>query len=126
MEKKKIRNDLILIFVIFALCISAIVIVLLSHRRKDNLVAKVYVRNDVVEVIDLSIKEERLYEIEGTEGYLTISAKNGGVAVIHSDCPNQDCVHMGYVYETNRPIICIHNGVYIIIVGKAFNDVEAG
>lgn len=125
MEKKKIRNDLILIFVILALCIGAIVIVLLN-RRKDNLVAKVYVRNDVVEVIDLSIKEERLYEIEGTEGHLTISAKNGGVAVIHSDCPHQDCVHMGYVYETNHPIICAHNGVYIIIVGKAFNDVEAG
>ena len=125
MEKKKIRNDLILIFVILALCVASILVVLLN-RKKDNLVAKVYVRNDLVEVIDLSIKEERLYEIEGTEGHLTVSAKNGGVAVIESDCPHQDCVQMGYVYETNHPIICAHNGVYIIIVGAPVNDAEAG
>ena len=66
----------------------------------------------------------KIYSMYAKEIYQ--AAKNGGVAVIHADCPHQDCVHMGYVYETNHPIICAHNGVYIIIVGEVYNDTEAG
>lgn len=125
MDKKVLRNDIILIASL--LLVAAItLIVVLCTRVKTNLVAKVYVQDQIVEVIDLSKKEDADYVIDGLKGKVHIHTHDGGIAVTESNCPHQDCVHMGYVKETNRPIICAYNAVYIIIVGQSANDVEIG
>ena len=123
MNKKVLRNDLILIGSLLVLAIISLALVL-TLKTKKNLQAKVYVQNEVVEVIDLSKKEEKDYYVQGLKGQVHIHTKNGGIAIVESNCPHQDCVNMGYVYETNRPIICAYNAVYIIIEGKANFDVE--
>ena len=123
MDKKALRNDIILIGSLLVLAVISLVLVL-TLKTKKNLVAKVYVQNDVVEVIDLSKKEEKDYYVQGLKGEVHIHTKNGGIAIVESNCPHQDCVNMGYVYETNRPIICAYNAVYIVIEGKANFDVE--
>ena len=123
MDKKVLRNDLILIGSLLVLAVISLVLVL-TLKTKKNLVAKVYIQNEVVEVIDLSKKEEKDYYVQGLKGQVHIHTKNGGIAIVESNCPHQDCVNMGYVYETNRPIICAYNAVYIIIEGKANFDVE--
>lgn len=123
MDKKTLRNDLILIGSLLVVAVISLVLVL-TLKTKKNLQAKVYVQNDVVEVIDLSKKEEKDYYVNGLKSVVHIHTKNGGIAVVESGCPHQDCVHMGYVYETNRPIICAYNAVYIVIEGKASFDVE--
>ena len=123
MNKKVLRNDLILIGSLLVLAIISLVLVL-TLKSKKNLQAKVYVQNEVVEVIDLSKKEEKDYYVQGLKGQVHIHTKNGGIAIVESNCPHQDCVNMGYVYETNRPIICAYNAVYIVIEGKANFDVE--
>ena len=125
MDKKKLRNDLILIGSLLIATTIALVVIL-STRIKTNLVAKVYVQNNVVEVIDLNQKEVRNYDIEGINGHVHVRAKNGAIAIIESNCPHQDCVHMGYVNTTNRPIICAYNAVYIVIEGTTYNDVVVG
>ena len=125
MDKKKLRNDIILIISLLLVVTIPLVIIFMT-QKKDNLFARVYVQNDLVETIDLSIKEERTYRIKGLTGYAVISAKDGGVAIIESDCPHKDCVNMGYVYTTNRPIICAPLGIYVYIVGEMINDVEVG
>ena len=125
MDKKKLRNDIILIISLL-LVVTIPLVIIFATRKKDNLFARVYVQNDLVETIDLSIKEERTYRIKGLTGYAVISAKDGGVAIIESDCPHKDCVNMGYVYTTNRPIICAPLGIYVYIVGEMINDVEVG
>ena len=123
MNKKILRNDLILIGSLLVLAIISLILVL-TLKTKKNLQAKVYVQNEVVEVIDLSKKEEKDYYVQGIKGQVHIHTKNGGIAIVESNCPHQDCVNMGYVYETNRPIICAYNAVYIVIEGKANYDVE--
>ena len=123
MNKKVLRNDLILIGSLLVLAVISLVLVL-TLKTKKNLQAKVYVQNEVQEVIDLSKKEEKDYYVQGLKGQVHIHTKNGGIAIVESNCPHQDCVNMGYVYETNRPIICAYNAVYIIIEGKANFDVE--
>lgn len=123
MDKKTLRNDLILIISLLVVAVLSLVLVL-CLRTKKNLIAKVYVQNEVVETIDLSKKEENDYYVQGLKGIVHIHTKDGGIAIVESNCPHQDCVNMGYVYETNRPIICAYNAVYIIIEGQAINDVE--
>ena len=125
MDKKVLRNDIILIASLFLVALVTFIVVF-STRVKTNLVAQVYVQDQIVETIDLSKKEDADYFVDGLKGQVHIHTHDGGIAVIESNCPHQDCVHMGYIKETNRPIICAYNAVYIIIIGQSVNDVEIG
>ena len=111
---------------ILSLLVVAVVslVFVLVFRTSKNLVAKIYVQNDVVETVDLSKKEDHEYVIHGLQGDVHVHTHDGKIAVVKSNCPHQDCVKMGYVGETNRPIICAYNAVYITIDGGAINDVE--
>ena len=123
MDKKKLRNDIILIASLLLVAIISL-IVILSTRTKAHLTAKVYVQNDIVETIDLSKKEEKDYTVHGLNGDLIIHTRNGEICVSKSNCPHQDCVKMGYVGTLNRPIVCAYNAVYIVIEGHTEYDVE--
>ena len=123
--KKEVRNDLILIISLLVIICASLLAILLT-RKKSNLVAKIYVKNELVETIDLTRSEDKEFEVNGAKGKLVISIKNHSIGVIEADCPHQDCVHTGYVSESNRPIICAYNQVTIVINGKtsSFSDVE--
>lgn len=125
MEKKKFRNDFILILSLLLVATIALSLVLI-FRKKSNLIANVYVQNNIVETIDLSKKEDKHYYVDGLKGKVHIHTHDGAIAILESNCPHQDCVKQGYVSETNHPIICAYNAVYIIINGQSINDVELG
>lgn len=125
MDKKVLRNDLILIISLLIIAVVSLVVVNVNANR-TNLLATISVQNDVVEKIDLSRNEEKDYYIKGLKGEVHVRTKDGGIAVVESNCPHQDCVKMGYVKESNRPIICAYNAVYIVIEGQSNYDVEIG
>ena len=115
-DKKKFINDIILITSL--LLVAAVALIILAFRNvKNNLVAKIYVQNHVVEVVDLSKRAEKDIYIDGLNGKLHIHTRDGAIAVLESNCPHQDCVHMGYVKDSNHPIICAYNAVCISIEG---------
>ena len=121
--KKELRNDLILIGSILVVIIASFLAIFLS-RKKTNLVAKIYVKNELVQTIDLSKSEDQEFIIDGANGQLIVSIKDHSIGVKEADCPHQDCVHTGYVSESNRPIICAYNQVYIVIEGASSYDVN--
>ena len=121
--KKTLRNDLILIISLVVVLVGSLLSVLFT-RKKNNLVAKIYVKDELVQTIDLAKTDNTEFVIHGAKGDLTVSIKDHSIAVIDADCPHQDCVHMGYVKESNRPIICAYNQVYIIIEGNSNYDVS--
>ena len=124
MKNKTLRNDLIIIGSLLLVTVLSLVCVLV-FRKKGNLIAKIHVQNEVVETIDLSKKEEKDYLIKGLNGYVRVHTHDGAIAIVESNCPHQDCVRTGYVHETNHPIICAYNAVYITIDGGTpANDVE--
>ena len=124
MDKKKIRNDIILIVALLLTAVISLIMVSLKQSHQYS-VASVYVQNKLVEIIRLNQNSENDYYVHGLNGDLHIHTKNGGIAVVESNCPHQDCVKMGYVYTSNKPIICAYNACYIIIDGgNATYDVE--
>ena len=123
MKKKTWINDIILIASLLVVVAISLVLVLVT-RTKTNLIAKVYSQNEVVETIDLSKKEDKDYKVKGLYGYLTVHTHDGAIAIIESNCPHQDCVKMGYVKTSNRPIICAYNAVYVVIEGNSIIDAE--
>lgn len=121
MDKKTLRNDIILIASLLLVAIISLVLVL-SSRQKNIYTAKVYVQNELRLTVDL--RNDGIYEIEGTKGNLKVEVKDHAIAVVESNCPHQDCVNMGFVSTSNRPIICAYNATYIVIEGSATYDVE--
>lgn len=47
----------------------------------------------------------------------TVTVDYGRVAVTHSDCPTQDCVHTGWCAYTGQTIVCLPNGVEVRLTG---------
>ena len=123
MDKKTLRNDIILIGSLLLIAVLCLVL-LLVNRSRENLMARIYVQDEIVETIDLSKKEDADYYIDGLKGKLHVHTHDGAIAVVESNCPHQDCVRMGYVSESGKPIICAFNAVSILIDGEATNDVE--
>ncbi len=121
--KKTLRNDLILIISLIIVLIGSLLAVLLT-RKKNNLVAKIYVKDELVQTIDLVKTNDTEFIIQGANGDLVVSIKDHSIGVIEANCPHQDCVHMGFIKETNRPIICAYNQVYIIIEGNSNYDLS--
>jgi hypothetical protein len=125
MDKKKLRNDLILILSLLVIAVVSLVVVNVNANR-TNLIASISVQNNVVEKVDLSRNEEKDFYVKGLKGEVHVHTKDGAIAIIESNCPHQDCVKMGYVKESNHPIICAYNAVYIVIDGQSNYDVEIG
>ena len=122
-DKKTLRNDIILIASLILVAIISLVFVIAS-RTKTSTIAKVYVQDEVVLTVDLSKKEEKTYDVYGLNGKLVVETKDGSIRVKESNCPHQDCVKMGFVNTSNRPIICAYNATYIVIEGKVTYDLE--
>ena len=126
MDKKKLRNDIILVASLLLVAAISLVFVMVRSVKK-NLVARIYVQDTVVEVVDLSETGDMDYFVHGLKGELHIHKHDGSIAVVESNCPHQDCVRMGYVSKSNHPIICAYNATYIVIEGGTVNnDVEIG
>lgn len=122
MDKKSLRNDIILIASLLLVAVISLVVIF-STRTTESLLAKVYVQDEVVEVIDLSKKQEKNYTVHGVNGDLELYTYGGKIRVVHSNCPHQDCVNMGFVSTTNKPIICTYNQVYIIIESQVEQEI---
>ena len=124
MDKKVIRNDIILIGSLLLVAVIALVLVL-SFSVKKNLVATIKVQDQVVETIDLNKNNDKHYYVDGVNGQMHVHVLDGAIAVLESTCPHKDCIKMGYVSETNHPIICAYNQVYIVIEGnESLNDLD--
>ena len=121
--KKTLRNDLILIGSLLVVVLASLLVTFLT-RKKNNLVAKIYVKNELVQTIELTKAEDQEFVVQGSNGEVKVIIKNHAIAVNESNCPHQDCVHTGFVKESNRPIICAYNQVYIVIENKPCGEIR--
>ena len=118
MDKKTLRNDLILIGSLLTVAVTALIIVSTTRSVKNVNYANVYVQNEPSFSIDLQEDEEKdypVYAINSDKLLLTIRRTGHGVRVVSSTCPHKDCIQTGYVDVRDYPIICAYNQVYIII-----------
>ena len=94
MDKKTLRNDLILIGSLLLVAVLCLVLIL-TNRQKDNLIATISVQNDIVETIDLSKKEAADYYIDGLKGQLHVHTHDGAI----DGKPNQ----LAFLHDADHP-----------------------
>lgn len=124
---KKYYRDIVIIFGVAVCSISTIFIVRCA-TSKNAVSATIYQQNQVISTIDLSKESENVREIQFPKDdvHLVIGVKKNAICVLSSDCPHQDCVNMGWITSSSRPIICAHYKVSIEISGSSDLDVEIG
>lgn len=73
--------------------------------------------NKIVDIVDLSnTKESRFWEIKGSHGeYNKIEMRNNQIHFIEANCPDQVCVHTGWIQDAGTIAVCLPNRVSIEI-----------
>lgn len=101
--------------VIIILILSCFLYIINKFNRKDivNVVVK---DSDENVLLTFNINENNYYEIKGKYGYFHIEVKDRKCRAIDVDCPNQICVHTGWIsVDSPLPIVCLPNGIVVQI-----------
>lgn len=103
------------LIVVILLIIATVVFAFNKINTKDVLMVSVKNANEEV-LLTFNINEDNYYELEGKYGKFHIEVKDGKCRAIDVDCPNQICVHTGWISSDNPvPIICLPNGLMVMI-----------
>ena len=105
----------------------AAVIATLLALSLAGTVANIYLDGELVRSIDLARLDEGFsFSVEGPAGANTIQAEPGRIRVSHADCPDQVCVHQGWISSAAVPIVCLPNRLVIeITTHSAQEDLDA-
>lgn len=122
MKKKEIG----IIAAIVAVCVCLVIgINVMKNKNEDELtgdkvpsatpkgqwVAIVH-HQEVVQWFDSGVDAD--YEVEGDYGKMTVEVKDGSWHVKEVECPNQNCVQMGWDDGSGFiPITCLPNNIFI-------------
>lgn len=65
-----------------------------------------------------SLLQKTTFTIEGKNGItLSVEIDGGRVRVAHSDCPDQVCVHSGWLSKNGQTAACVPAGVSVRVIG---------
>ena len=122
---KKYKFDIVIVVILLITSLFGTFFIKFYNKTNDN-IAYIYCENQLIHKIDLSKEEEeRLFNINGKKGIMTLSVQKNEIKVIKSTCPKKECIKHGKATSLN-PIICVYNEVYIELNGYKDADVEIG
>ena len=104
-------------FVLLLVLISALLLPRLT--ADSSRFAQIYQDGALVREVPLDV--EQTFQIRGSYTN-TVTVQDGKIAVTHSDCPTNDCVHMGWLRDGGA-IVCLPNRVEIRLTGDSDVDV---
>ncbi len=107
----------VLIAVFAVIFVLSLVFALIPGRPGS--VAVIYKDGVEVERIELAaLTSERYIHLEGN----TVCVSSAGIRMTEADCPGCDCVRVGLVERAGMPIVCIPNGVTVVLVAQKAPD----
>ena len=113
------KGDLLSIGLVMALAVF-VAIGFLPQKNQGVGVAEIYLNAEKIKTVSLG--EETVFTV--SDRYTNeITVTGGTIAVTSSDCPGEDCVHLGAVSAGGRSIVCLPNGLEIRVV-KSESDVD--
>ena len=121
-DRKKAVLLAAVLLVIAILC--GIRIYAVSHSSTGNgqaLYADIYQSGELLETIRLdTVTDEYTCEVPGEGGASnTVCVRPGSIAIISANCPDQICVHQGFISTSLLPITCLPNRLVIRVREEA-------
>lgn len=81
----------------------------MPHGTQVNIVQN----GTVLYTFDLTSAEDQTFEIEYEGRINTVQIENGRIRMMEAECPDQTCVHMGWLDSGAMPIVCLPNHLSI-------------
>ena len=102
----------------FVIAVSLIlVITLFQSLWHGERAAKLRIRQGDAIYATYSLDQERTLDIHGPLGNSRIVIHQGQVRFEHSPCPNQYCVHQGWLKRAGQVALCLPNQVSLELLG---------
>lgn len=95
---------------------------LLLKPREEGDIVSVYVGNVLTAEFSFSDAPES-YTVTTERGSLTLAFDEGGVSVLHADCPDHVCVRTGKIGRLGESIVCAPLGVCVTVEGGTLDGV---
>ena len=102
--------------VLIGLIAAASLLMLRMRPTQAGAAAEIYRDGERCAVIDLRDPARQEFQFDGAIP-VTIISENGAIWFESSDCPDQICVHQGWISDGSEPIVCLPNQVIIQITG---------
>lgn len=104
--------------------ICGIRIYAVSHRSTESgqaLYADLYQNGELLQTIRLdTVTGEYTFEVPGDAGASnTVCVRPGSIAIVSASCPDQICVHQGFISNSLLPITCLPNRLVIRVREEA-------
>ena len=121
-DRKKAAVLTAVLLLIAALC--GVWIYAVSHSSTDDgqaLYADLYQNGKLLQTIRLdTVVSEYTFEIPGDAGASnTVCVRPGSIAIVSASCPDQICVHQGFISTSLLPITCLPNRLVIRVREEA-------
>ena len=101
------------IIIISLLVLALLVFGINYFFSKDKVMVSVRNGNGDL-LLHININEDNYYTLEGDYGTFHLEVKDGQIRAIDVECPNQICVHTGWVSKSYPfPIICLPNNIAV-------------
>jgi hypothetical protein len=113
------RLDIVLLVLLLLAASGAAAYVYADRPAGER--AEIYIEGELVGSYPLDEERTIAYDCG-----ITVHILSGAVAVAESDCPDQLCVHMGYISKAGERIICAPNKFVVVIRGKTEYDAVTG
>ncbi|MCL2492967.1 MAG: NusG domain II-containing protein [Clostridiales bacterium] len=115
MRKRKLtkRSDIILIGILLAAAVSVYLFV--SSQPAGGAAAEVIYGGKVVMTVDLT--KDRTFSLPEKPN-VVFQVKNDSIAFTKSDCPDQICVHTGFISKPGQMAACLPNDLMLKIISK--------
>ena len=109
------KKEFVIIGIILAIALAGFGYHVYEEKNKTYAIVTDTYKNEVI--LRFDINKDAYYELDVKNGKFHIEVKDGKYRAIDVDCPNQQCVDMGWMpcLDFYAPIICIPNGIIITI-----------
>lgn len=107
---KRTKILLIIAAVVFAL--SLVLCFLETHPAQTSTV-EIVQDGTILYRFDLNDTENQEIEVSYNGRINTVLIENGKICIVNADCPDNTCVHMGWLESEALPIICLPNHLVI-------------
>lgn len=109
---KKRKKDIMIVAVIFGLALVAFTVKHFVFSERGMVYCEIYVEGKLTETVDLT--DERSFTIKERPN-IRFEVKDHRIAFIASDCPDQICIHAGYLGQAGQSAACLPNKISIRI-----------
>ena len=110
------RLNLILVLAIAAVACAGLAATRLMGANTNADTATVVIRDGGQNVYELPLNQNTTKTVTTDLGTNLIEIKDGRVHVEEADCPNQDCVHQGWIDAAGEQIVCLPHKLTVDIV----------